>query len=122
MARRMTYSRWDGTQVGFDFDADEVMAQLNDDLLYHGDLNAALRKMLQEGFKDRNGQDVAGIRELLEKLRQRREDTLEKYDLGGVYDEIASELRDLVARKRRKRARRTRTCSSTSCPLISRAR
>ncbi len=100
MARRLTYSRWDGTQVGFELDADEVMAQLNDDLLYHGDLNAALRKMLQEGFKDRNGQDVSGIRELLEKLRQRREDTLDKYDLGGVYDEIANELRELVDQER----------------------
>lgn len=100
MARRLTYSRWDGTQVGFELDADEVMAQLNDDLLYHGDLNAALRKMLQEGFKDRNGQDVAGIRELLEKLRQRREDTLDKYDLGGVYDEVANELRELVEQER----------------------
>ncbi len=100
MARRLTYSRWDGTQVGFELDAEEVMAQLNDDLLYHGDLNAALRKMLQEGFKDRNGQDVAGIRELLEKLRQRREDTLDKYDLGGVYDEIADELRELIDQER----------------------
>jgi uncharacterized protein with von Willebrand factor type A (vWA) domain len=100
MARRLTYSRWDGTQVGFELDADDVMAQLNDDLLYHGDLNAALRKMLQEGFKDRDGQDVAGIRELLEQLRQKREDTLDKYDLGGVYDEIAQELRDLVEQER----------------------
>jgi uncharacterized protein with von Willebrand factor type A (vWA) domain len=100
MARRLTYSRWDGTQVGFELDADDVIAQLNDDLLYHGDLNAALRKMLQEGFKDRDGQDVAGIRELLEQLRQKREDTLDKYDLGGVYDEIAQELRDLVEQER----------------------
>ncbi len=100
MARRLTYSRWDGTQVGFELDADDVMAQLNDDLLYHGDFNAALRKMLQEGFKDRDGQDVAGIRELLEQLRQKREDTLDKYDLGGVYDEIAQELRDLIEQER----------------------
>lgn len=100
MARKLRYSRWDGTQVGFDLDADEVMAQLNDDLLYHGDLNAALRKMLQQGFKDRNGQDVAGIRELLDKLRQKRQETLENYDLGGVYDEIARELQDLVDQER----------------------
>ena len=39
MATRLSYSRWDGTQVGFDLDADEIMAQMNDDLLYHGDLN-----------------------------------------------------------------------------------
>ena len=100
MSRKLRYSRWDGTQVGFDLDADDVMAQLNDDLLYHGDLNAALRKMMQQGFKDRNGQDVAGVRELLEKLRKRREETLENYDLGGVYDEIANELRNLVDQER----------------------
>ncbi len=100
MARRLRYSRWDGTQVGFELDADDVMAQLNDDLLYHGDLNAALRKMLQQGFRDRNGERVAGMRELLEKLRKRREDTLERYDLGGVYDEIAQELRELVEQER----------------------
>ena len=76
MPTRLRYSRWDGTQVGFEFDADDVMAQLNDDLLYHGDINAALRKMLQQGFRDNNGERVAGMRELMEKLRRRREDTL----------------------------------------------
>ena len=100
MPKKLKYSRWDGTQVGFDLDADEIMAQMNDDLLYHGDLNAALRKMLQEGFKDRNGEQVAGLREMLEKLRQRREETLENYDLGGVYDEIAQGLRDVVDQER----------------------
>ena len=100
MPKKLKYSRWDGTQVGFDLDADDIMAQMNDDLLYHGDLNAALRKMLQEGFKDRNGEQVAGLREMLEKLRQRREETLENYDLGGVYDEIAQGLRDVVDQER----------------------
>ena len=49
---RFRYSRWDGTQVGFDLDADSVLAEINDDLLYHGDLNAALRRMLNSGFED----------------------------------------------------------------------
>ena len=100
MARKLSYSRWDGTQVGFEVDADDVMAQINDDLLYHGDINAALRKLLQEGFKDKMGNDVSGMRELLEKLRQRREEALENNNLGGVYDEIAQALRDLVEEER----------------------
>ena len=100
MATRLSYSRWDGTQVGFEVDADDVMAQLNDDLLYHGDLNAALRKMLQQGFKDKNGERVAGLQELMRKLQQRRKDLLENHDLGGVYDEIAQELRELVDQER----------------------
>ena len=51
MSGRFTYSRWDGTQVGFELDADSVLEEITDDLLYHGDLNAALRRMMQSGFQ-----------------------------------------------------------------------
>jgi len=97
---RFEYSRWDGNQVGFDFGADDVLAEITDDLLYHGDLNQALRRMLQQGFRDRNGERVAGMRELLERLRRRRRDELERYDLGGVYDDIAEQLREVVGTER----------------------
>ena len=94
------YGRWDGTQVGFDLGAEDVLSEITDDLLYHGDLNAALRRMLQSGFRDRNQERVAGVRELLERLRRRRRDELERYDLGGVYDDIAQELRDVMDTER----------------------
>ena len=100
MVSRFTYSRWDGTQVGFDLDADRVLEEMTDDLLYHGDLNAALRRMLQSGFRDRNGERLQGLREMLENLRRKRKDALERYDLGGVYDDIAQELRDIVDMER----------------------
>jgi len=100
MPSRFTYSRWDGTQTGFDLGADEVLAQVTDDLVYHGDMNAALRRMLQEGLKDRTGERVAGIRELLERLRQRRREELARHDLGGVYDDIAQQLREVVDEER----------------------
>jgi uncharacterized protein with von Willebrand factor type A (vWA) domain len=94
------YSRWDGTQVGFDLDADAVLAEINDDLLYHGDLNAALRRMLNSGFEDRNGEKVQGLRELMERLREQRRERLEQHDLGGVYDDIAEQLREVVDTER----------------------
>jgi uncharacterized protein with von Willebrand factor type A (vWA) domain len=97
---RFRYSPWDGTQRGFELDALDVMEQLTDDLLYHGDLNAALRRMLQQGFEDRNGERIQGLREILRKLRERREETLDRFDLGGVYDEIAQELREVVDMER----------------------
>jgi uncharacterized protein with von Willebrand factor type A (vWA) domain len=100
MAGRFSYSRWDGTQVGFELDADAVLAEITDDLLYHGDLNNALRRMMQSGFRDRNGERLEGIREMLEKLRRKRRDELERYDLGGVYDDIAQELREVVEQER----------------------
>jgi uncharacterized protein with von Willebrand factor type A (vWA) domain len=100
MGSRFTYSRWDGTQVGFELDADRILEEMTDDLLYHGDLNAALRRMLQSGFRDRNGERLQGLRDMLEKLRRKRKDALEQYDLGGVYDDIAQELRDIVDTER----------------------
>jgi uncharacterized protein with von Willebrand factor type A (vWA) domain len=100
MPIRAKYSRWDGTQVGFELDADDILEEITDDLLYHGDLNAALRRLLQSGFRDQNQERIAGMRELLEKLRRRKRDELERYDLGGVYDDIAQELRDVVETER----------------------
>src|SRR5438067_3420036 len=100
MPLRARYSRWDGTQAGFELDAEDILSEITDDLLYHGDLNAALRRMLQSGFRDQNGERLAGMRELMERLRRRRKDELEKYDLGGVYDDIARELREVVDMER----------------------
>lgn len=94
------YSRWDGTQTGFELNAYDVLEEITDDLLYHGDLNAALRRMMQSGFTDQNGERLQGVREMLEKLRRRRKDQLDRYDLGGVYDDIAQELRDVVDTER----------------------
>src|SRR6202022_1321353 len=85
---------------GFELDAEDLLAELTDDLLYHGDLNAALRRLLQQGFRDRNDERVSGLRDLLEKLKRRRRDELERYDLGGVYEDIAERLRDVVDTER----------------------
>ncbi|MDO8391619.1 MAG: hypothetical protein Q7V57_14150 [Actinomycetota bacterium] len=100
MVGRFTYSRWDGTQKGFDLDADGLFDQLTDDLLYHGDVNAALRKLMQQGLRDQNGERVQGLREMLEKLRKERQERLDTHDLGGVYKEIADALDDIVDEER----------------------
>jgi uncharacterized protein with von Willebrand factor type A (vWA) domain len=100
MAARFTYSRWDGTQKGFEVDADSIFDELTDDLLYHGDINNALRRMMQQGFRDRNNERVEGLREMMEKLRQKRQEIKDSGDLGGVYEEIANELNDIIDEER----------------------
>ena len=113
MAARFTYSRWDGTQKGFDLDADALFDELNDDLLYHGDINSALRRLMQQGMNDRNGERMQGLRELMEKLRQERQDRLDRFDLGGVYQEIADELNDIVDEERHAIENATRDAESS---------
>lgn len=100
MAARFTYSRWDGTQRGFDLDADLLFDQLTDELLYHGDVNAALRRMMQDGMRGPDGERLDGLREMLERVRKERQERLEQSNLGGVYDEIADELDDIIDEER----------------------
>ncbi len=69
---RSRYSRWDGSQEHGDLDGDDVLRRLMDDLLEHGDADQALRRLVQQGFRDRAGRDVAGLRELLDRVRRQR--------------------------------------------------
>lgn len=100
MASRFTYSRWDGTQRGFEVDADSLLDELADDLTYHGDINTALRKLMQNGMRDAEGKEIPGLRELMKRLREQRQQIQERGDLGGVYQEIADELNDIVDEER----------------------
>ena len=70
------YSQWDGTQQVFDIDADELMDQLSDELLKQGDVMRALRELFRQGPRNREGQQLTGLRELMERLEERRRQQL----------------------------------------------
>lgn len=100
MAGRYTYSRWDGTQKGFDLEASDLFEEMADDLLNNGDLRGALRRLMERGAEDPNGERMQGLREMRQRLRERRQDLLDRGDLGGVFKEIADELSDIVDEER----------------------
>ncbi len=100
MSRGFRYSRWDGTQAVPDLSADALLDEITDDLLYHGDLHAALRRLMQQGMNGPEGERLEGLREMMERLRQRRQEELDRYDLGGVYGDIAERLNDVVEMER----------------------
>jgi uncharacterized protein with von Willebrand factor type A (vWA) domain len=81
-------------------DAEGILGELTDDLLYHGDLNAALRRLMREGMTDADGNRIEGLREMMERIRQRKQELEESGDLGGVYSEIADALKDIVDEER----------------------
>ena len=97
MSRRWDYTRWDGTQSGSEDEAESLFAQLADDLLYHGDPDAALRRLLTSGFRDSDGERIQGMRELMDHLRRRRQEELERGQLDGAFGEIARELEEVLA-------------------------
>jgi len=100
MTWRFDYRRWDGSQESSVEDADAVLKQLTDDLLANGDLHEALQRMLNRGWQTPDGEQVQGLRDLLDQLRMEREVLLEQGDLGGAYSEIAAELQDVLRDER----------------------
>ena len=97
--RRFTYSKWDGTQQIAELDANALMEALGDELIEHGDPNSALRRLMQRGL-DFEGGRLEGLRDILQKLRQKRQDTIEQNSLGGIYDEINEALEQVISTER----------------------
>ena len=97
--RRFTYSKWDGTQQISELDANALMEALGDELIEHGDPNSALRRLMQRGL-DFEGGRLEGLRDILQKLRQKRQDTIEQNSLGGIYDEINEALEQVISTER----------------------
>ncbi len=100
MTGRWAYRRWDGSQSHLVDEIEDLFARLADDLLYHGDPDAALRRLLTSGFDRADGERVLGLRELMERLRQARQQELERGELGGAFHEILQELDQVVAEER----------------------
>ena len=100
MAARFRYSKWDGTQQGYELDADSVIKEVTDELIHHGDPNAALRRIMQQGLRDRNGKKIEGLRDTVNRLRERRKQIRESGKLGGEFDGVAQELNDIIDEER----------------------
>jgi uncharacterized protein with von Willebrand factor type A (vWA) domain len=95
------YSRWDGSQALPDFDADDLLAAMADDLVADGDPRRALERLLRRGFRTRAGDQVPGLRDLLERLRRERQGLLDRHQLGDVLQELREQLRDVLDTERR---------------------
>ncbi len=93
--RAYRYSQWDGTQDGPPVDADSILESITDDLMNLGDLQYALRNLLQRGLRG-PGERPQGLRDLLQKLRQKRRQTLDRYNLGSILEDIRQRLDEIV--------------------------
>lgn len=94
------YSRWDGTQQILDLDADDLMEAMADDLLSDGDLNRALQRLFRWGTQDREDRKVPGLRDLLEQLRNQRQQQLERNNLDSLMKDIQERLENIVKTER----------------------
>ena len=94
------YSRWDGSQAVPDLDADDLLSAMADDLMLDGDPWRALRRLFQQGLHHPEGQRTPGLQDLLKQLRQRRQQELDRYDLGSALEDIKKKLADIIQKER----------------------
>ncbi|MDH2904321.1 MAG: VWA domain-containing protein [Actinomycetota bacterium] len=78
-----------------DVDVDEFLQLLADDLMEHGDLEAAMDRLLQEGFTTAEGERVEGLRELLERTRRRRQELERQGDPDGELQKYRDRLDEI---------------------------
>src|SRR5438552_1385705 len=94
------YSEWDGTQEIPPLDPDEMLEALTDDLMNFGDLQHAMRNLLQRGMRGQMGNRLQGLRDLLQQLRQQRRNTLDRFNLSSVMDDLKNRLDELLQMER----------------------
>lgn len=104
MARRYTslirFSRWDGSQKPQP-DAGAILKALSEDLMEFGDLQQAMRYLMQRGLDTADGNYIKGLRDLLRQLKEQRRQRLERYDLGSIMEGIRQQLDEILDMERR---------------------
>jgi uncharacterized protein with von Willebrand factor type A (vWA) domain len=100
------YSEWDGTQDDTGPDADDLMDELGRNLMSSGDLSYSLRLMQQRGFFDGQGRKRPNIQEMLERIRQRKQEQLSRYNLDNVMVDIREKLEVIISTEREGIAKR----------------
>ncbi len=100
MSARYDYSEWDGTQEFLELDPDDLLAGLTDDLLAGGDLDDALRRLLRSGMRTADGEQIPGLRDLLDQLRRRRAEMQAEGDPDGRMAELGAQLDEIESDER----------------------
>ncbi len=97
---RYRYTMWDGSQDPFRPSPEDVLDGLTDHLLQEGDLNKALRHLMQRGMMNRQGQIMPGMQDILKQVRQAKEELLQQYHPDGVLGDLQRQLEDIAAQER----------------------
>ena len=94
------YSRWDGTQEIFGIDANALMDQLSEELLKQGDVMRALRELFRNGMQNPDGQQMGGLRELMERLKNQRRQQLQQHNMDSVVEDLERRLKEILDTER----------------------
>lgn len=98
---RYGYTRWDGTQRIEGLDADDILKALSDDYMENGNLQQAMKRLMQDGIRGEDGRRAMGLRELMQRLRNTRSEQLNRYNMAsGVMDDLREKLEEIKRMER----------------------
>ncbi|MBA3275126.1 MAG: VWA domain-containing protein [Chloroflexia bacterium] len=89
------YLQWDNA-LESSLSPDELMESMSEDILRDGNLDLSLQRAFRWGSP---GMDGVGLNELIERLRQQRQELLDQFDFGSSFDEIREKLDDILRRE-----------------------
>ena len=96
--RTYRYFEW-ATASGGQLSGDQLMDALSDYLTEDGDVSRAMQMLMQRGMSS-GEQKMQGLRDMLEQLRKRKQQQLDKYDLNSLLHDIQEQLDQLLQQER----------------------
>jgi uncharacterized protein with von Willebrand factor type A (vWA) domain len=96
--RTYRYSEWATASAG-QLSGDQLMNALSDYLTEDGDVSRAMQMLMQRGMSS-GEQKMQGLRDMLEQLRKRKQQQLDKYDLNSLLHDIRERLDQLLQQER----------------------
>ena len=93
------YSRWDGSQNIAAFTAEDLLNAMADDLIADGDIESALQRIFRNGADAQDGR-MRGLQDLLNRLRERKQQQLNRYRLDSLMDDLKKRLDEVLKTER----------------------
>ena len=100
MPNLFDYGAWDGTQHVLDLDAESLLDAMSDDLLEEGDLWRRAAAAAPPGRQNQEGQRMPGLQDLLQQLRQRRQQQLQHSNLSDTLKDVREKLQEIQQTER----------------------
>jgi uncharacterized protein with von Willebrand factor type A (vWA) domain len=95
------FSAWDGTQEPLGPDVEELFGRLSEDVFHGWDFEAALRRLMEKGWRDGRGKRLTGMDEMLEQVQRRRQAQLERFNLDSLFEDMREKLDRVISQERR---------------------
>jgi uncharacterized protein with von Willebrand factor type A (vWA) domain len=100
-SRHNRYAAWDGTQEPLPVDSETIMNRISEDVFAGSDFDFAMRRILSSGWRTPGQERLQGIEELVEQVRRRRLNHLNRFNLEGIFDDITERLDRILSQERR---------------------